>query len=348
MDIFFIEYRDPLFSVIVFFVIIFIITFFSYWWGSYKRKEDYKHLNKFLRQFRSLPSENEIKVLVANGGLSDKLWFLLANSYSKSGDYEKAIEIYNEMLQKGERANSKEILFLLGKTYFKAGFLERSKQIFLEILKYNPRTPQALHYLLLVYEYMRDYKSALEVLEPLDELDEDVVLESSYLQALILINDTKIDREEQKKRLLAIYKQKHTLTYMIFEYLFRVDKEFAWNHYDTSHSEILTDIFWNLDLKDLNLDIISKNSYLRELYTAKGYLNLAEESSVFEFDILIKLQAKANATLSFEYVCESCKGVYPFAFHRCSVCHEIDTQRLEWSLTRDYIKDFSEENNSFQ
>ena len=348
MDIFFIEYRDPLFSIIIFFVIIFIITFFSYWWGRYKRKEDYKHLNKFLRQFRTLPTENEIKVLVANGGLSDKLWFLLANSYYNSGDYEKAIEIYNEMLKRDGQTNTKEILFLLGKTYFKAGFLERSKQIFLEILKNNPRTPQALHYLLLVYEYMRDYQSALDVLEPLDELEEDIALESLYLRALILIHDTKIDMDEKKEKLLAIYREKKMLGYMIFEYFFRVDKEFAWRYLDVSKSEILVDILWNLDLKDLNLDIISQSEYLRELYTAKGYLNLAESSAVFEFDVLIKLQAKANATLSFEYACESCKGVYPFAFHRCSVCHEIDTQRIEWSLTRDYIKDFSEENNSFQ
>ena len=47
MNTFFIEFRDPLFSVIIFFAIIFIITFFSYWWGRYRRKEDSRHLDKF-------------------------------------------------------------------------------------------------------------------------------------------------------------------------------------------------------------------------------------------------------------------------------------------------------------
>ena len=84
MNIFFLEFRDPLFSIIVFFALIFIITFLSYWWGRYKRKEDYKHLDKFLKQFRSLPTQDELKELVSRGELSQKSWMLLAASYSKS------------------------------------------------------------------------------------------------------------------------------------------------------------------------------------------------------------------------------------------------------------------------
>ena len=217
MDMFFLDYRDPLFSIIIFFAIIFAITFFSYWWGRYKRKEDYKHLNRFLRQFRAVPSKDELKFLVSKGEMSQKSWLLLASSYYKNGEYEKAIEIYNEILKVTEKQNSKETMFLLGKTYFKAGFLERSKQIFLEILKHYPRTPQALHYLLLVYEYMRDYKSAAEVLEPLDELQEDVALDSLYLGVLQLLNDTSVPESKKTERLIKLYEQNHQLTYTIFE-----------------------------------------------------------------------------------------------------------------------------------
>lgn len=346
MDTFFIEFRDPLFSIIVFFAIIFVITFFSYWWGRYKRKEDSKYLDRFLQQFYTLPSKSELKVLISNGELPEKSWLLLASSYFKSGDYEKSIEIYNEILKAGS-SNAKETLFLLGKTYFKAGFLERSKQIFLEILKKNPRTPQALHYLLLVYEYLKDYNSAIDVLEPLDELGEEIIVEKSYLKTLSLLQSD-ISKDEKASLLLELYQETHTLSYMIFEYLFRVNPELAWKNLDHSRVEQLTDILWNISFKDLNLDIISKNGYLRELYSARGDLNLAHSSSIFEFDILIKLGSKANATLAFEYVCDNCKYTYPFIFHRCSSCHSIDTAKVEWSLTKDYYKDFSEENNSFQ
>jgi tetratricopeptide (TPR) repeat protein len=347
MDMFFIEFRDPLFSIIVFFAIIFIITFFSYWWGRYKRTQDSRHLDKFLQQFRALPSKDELQVLISSGELSLKSWLLLANSYYKNGEYEKSIEIYNEILNV-DQSNTKETMFLLGKTYFKAGFLERSKQIFLEILKSSPRTPQALHYLLLVYEYIRDYNAALEVLEPLDELDEDVSLERAYLELLTTLGNEKLTTDEKVERLLEIYHNNGSLSYLVFEYIFRVDAKKAWENLDLSKCELLTELLWQCDRKDLNLDIISQNNFLCELYSARGDVQLSDSSSVFEFDILIKLQEKANVTLSFEYICSECKSTSPFAFSRCSACHAIDTAQVEWSLSRDYSKDFSEENNSFQ
>ncbi len=349
MGTFFIEFRDPLFSVIIFFALVFVITFSSYWWGRYKSKEDSKNLDKFLRQFRTLPSKNELQVLISSGELSEKSWLLLAHSYTQNGNYEKAIEIYNELLKSTLLHNKKETLFLLGKTYFKAGFLERARQIFLEILKKSPRTPQALEYLLLVYEQMRDYKAALEVLEPLDTLGVDTKQEEAYLHSLMLLSNANLTNDEKALKLLDIYNKTYQLTYMTFEFLFKVDPKLAWQHFDSSKSDLLADILWGLEAKNLDLDIISKNSFLRELYSARGDVTLAQTSSNFELDILINLQqTKLNATLHFEYSCECCKHVAPFAFHRCSFCHAIGTSKVEWSIVKDYHKDFSEENNSFQ
>jgi len=348
MNAFFIEFRDPLFGIIVFFVLVFVITFFSYWYNRFRTKEDYRHLDKFLRQFRSPPSQKELEVLITSGELSQKSWLLLAQSYFKNGDYEKSIEIYNEILKVKDIYNYRDTMFLLGRTYFKAGFLQRAKQIFLEILKNNPRTPQALDYLLLVYEYMREYDLALEVLDSLSELDKERDSDRAYLKSLSILNDTKTSNETKITLLLEIYKENHQLTYMVFEYLFRVNPKLAWENFDSSKSELLTDILWHVDKKDLDFDIISQNGYLRELYTARGDVELVNKSSIFEFDVLINLKSKANATLSFEYICDSCKQLYPFAFNRCSHCHAIDSSRVEFSLSKNYYRDFSEENNSFQ
>jgi len=349
MNSFFIEFRDPLFSVIIFFALVFMISFLSYWWGRYRTKEDSKDLDKFLHQFRTLPSKSELKILISSGELSEKLWLILAHSYVKNGDFEKAIEIYHELLELPSNTNKKETMFLLGKVYFKAGFLERSKNMFLEILRKSPRTPQALHYLLLIYEYMRDYKTALDVLEPLEQLDEEIVKEKAYLESLMLLNSNEYTVMEKADKLLKIHQESTFLTYLTFEYLFRVNPELAWLNLDSSRSEHLTDIFWSLDMKNLNLDIISKNGFLRELYSARGDLNSSNESSIFEFNVLINLKNKSvPATLNFEYMCESCKQRFPFTFHRCSACHAIDSMKVEWSLTKDYYRDFGEENNSFQ
>ena len=348
MNSFFIEFRDPLFSIIVFFSIIFVITFFSYWWNKYKRNEDSKYLDKFLKQFSSIPSKDELKVLISSGDLSEKSWLILANSYYKSGNYEKCIEIYNEILGINNSKNRLETMFLLGKTYLKAGFLERSKQVFLSILKTNPRTPEALKSLLLVYEQMRDYKSALEVLEPLDELGGDIALESSYLRVMAILNETKISQDEKSQKVLGIYKSSHQLAYLVFEYLFHHNPSLAWENFDNSKCELLSDILWKIEPKDLNLDIISQNGYLRELYSARGDVSLAKSSNTFEFDVLIKLGGKAKATLIFEYMCDDCKTLHPFVFHRCPSCHAIDSANVEFGLCKDFYKDVGNGNNSFQ
>ena len=348
MNTFFLEFRDPLFGIIIFFVIVFVITAFSYWFSKYKKREDHKHLDNFLKQFHATPSQNELKVLIAKGELSEKSWLLLANVYTKNGNYEKSIEIYSELLKVGDKANYRDTMFLLGKSYFKAGFLERSKQIFLEILKNNPRTPQALNYLLLVYEQMKNYTLAIEVLEPLSELEKDVTLERDYLNALIVLSSRDLSTQEKIYKLLEIHKRTSQLTYLTFEYIFRLNPEVAWENLDLSKAEVIVDLLWSTNKKDLNFDIIMQNGYLRELYTAKGYIKASTKSSVFELDVLINLDQKANATLGFEYICSSCTVTYPFAFNRCSSCHAIDTANVDLLLVKDYHKDFSEENNSFQ
>jgi hypothetical protein len=154
--------------------------------------------------------------------------------------------------------------------------------------------------------------------------------------------------DEKCEELLKIHKQNTNLTYMVFEYLFRNDAKLAWQHLDASKSELLTDIFWNLQEKDLDFDIISKNGYLRELYSARGDIADAIKSSIFEFDVLINLNKKASATLSFEYICDNCKHVFPFAFNRCANCHSIDTAKIDITLIKYFNRDFCEENNSFQ
>lgn len=349
MGSFFIEFRDPLFSVLILLALIFTITFMSYWWGRYRTKENSKDLDKFLQQFHALPTENELKILISSGELSQKSWLLLANSYMKNGDFEKAIEIYLEILRLPTSPNKEETMFLLGKVYFKAGFLERAKQVFLEILHKSPRTPQVLHSLLLVYEYLRDYKSALEVLEPLDELGEEIQKDEIYLKILALLHHTEMSQEEKTSKIISLSQKYNQLTYMIFEYIFRINPTLAWRNIDNYRSEILIDILWNLGPNDLNLAIISDNNFLRELYSARGDVSLSTSSEIFELDVLINLnKAPVNATLFFEYSCNQCKNIYPFAFNRCSHCHAIDTQIIEWSITKSYHTSLNHENNSFQ
>ena len=347
MNSLFIEFRDPLFGIIIFFSLVFVIALFSYWWGRFKRKEDSHYLSSFLDVFNSIPTEQELKKLMSSEAISNKSALIMAQTYYQNGDYEKCIEIYLIMLDMQKNASEKkETLYLLGKTYFKAGFLERSQEIFLQILKQFPRTPKALRYLLIIYEKMHQFDKALEVLEPLEELGIDNTKDRVYLQCVSIIRSAQYGVDEKAQLLLELYQEHHLLSYLIFEYLFRFTPKMAWKNLDLGEAERIVDILWSAREAEANLGIIASNSYLRELFSAKGLELLTQESTVFEFDVLIKLNRadESGATLQFDYLCGDCKQIYPFSFHRCPNCHSIDSVVTEVLLTKDHF----EANNSLQ
>jgi len=343
----FIEFRDPLFGIIIFFSLVFVIALVSYWWGRFKRKEESRYLNSFMNIFDSMPTEQELKKLINSKAISSKSALIMAQTYFQNGDYEKCIEIYLIIIEmQKDPVEKKETLFLLGRTYFKAGFLERAQEIFLQILKQFPRTPKALRYLLIIYEKMHLFDKALEVLEPLDELGIDNRKDRIYLQCVSIIRSAEYGVDEKAELLLALYKEHHILSYLIFEYLFRFSPQMAWENLDMGEAQRIVDILWNAREAEANLDIIHTNSYLRELFSAKGLELSVTESNLFEFDVLIKLNVadQSGATLQFDYLCGECKQIYPFAFHRCPNCNGIDTVVTEMLLTKDHF----EENSSLQ
>lgn len=347
MDTFFIEFRDPLFGIVVFFILLFILSFLSYWWGRYKSAREHHDLESFLGKFESIGEGEKLTEQVETNSLTSESWLLLAQSFEHQGNYEKSVEIYHALLAKNrDPIFQKDALLLLGKSFFKAGFLERSRQTFLQILHNAPRTPQALHFLVLIYEHLQQYDKALEVMESLQELSPDTISEKLYLECRILIGDHKIDMDEKADRLIKIYQTHRHLGYMIYEWLFTYRPLLAWKHYDQSLSVRLSDILWRLRDENLDLDIIASNTYLRELFSAKGSLELSEGSSVFELDTLIALRrCGANkATLQFEYTCGECNVISFLPFHRCPQCHAIDSVHSIMNLSKERF----EENNSLQ
>jgi lipopolysaccharide assembly protein B len=347
MDTFFIEFRDPLFGIVVFFILLFVLSFLSYWWGRYKSARDHQDLESFLGKFESIGKGENLSHQVQTNSLTSESWLLLAQSFEHQGNYEKSVEIYHALLAKNrDPIFQKDALLLLGKSFFKAGFLERSRQTFLQILGNTPRTPQALHFLILIYEHLQQYDKALEVMESLEELSPEKANERLYLECRILLANHKLSLDEKADQLISIYQQHRCLGYMIFEWLFTYRPLIAWNHFDQSLSERLSDVLWRIGDEHLDLDIISSNAYLRELYSARGALSLAEGGSVFELDLLIALRrcGVSKATLQFEYTCNVCNHISFLPFHRCPHCHAIDTVQGIMNLSKERF----EENNSLQ
>jgi len=343
------EYRDPLFGIAVFFAFIFIISFITYSFGSYKEKKARREYRKLLKRFQlgKLKEEDYVHLYSTYNLPFDSI-ILLASTFLHKGDYNKAISVYLTLLEHvSDRVKKEELLELLGSTYFKGGFLQRSKDIFLKILKFSPRNMQALTYLLITYEKLKEYDNAFEVIESLEELNVNVARERSYINALQLINDPLISFEKKSTLLLELFKINNMVQRAVVQYLLQFNKSLFWDNIELFDTRKSMDLLWYLSFEDIDFDAVSKDGLLSELYTAKGYIKEAVQSKIFELNILIMLQkdnTNKQADLNFEFICEKCKQVHPIYEPRCPHCHSILTFKIEAEITKSFI----EENQSLQ
>ena len=341
MDNIILEYRDPLFGIILLVALIFLISFVTYSFSIYKERlarEDYRKLS--LRFELGKLKEEDYVHLYKTYNLPFDSILLLASSFLHKGDYNKAISVYLTLLEHvNDRVKKEELLELLGTTYFKGGFLQRSKEIFLRILKFSPRNKNALNHLLLVYEKLKDFQKAKEITACLEELDKDMSVDKIYLYSLIILNDSILSYEKRTELLYEIFKENKIIERIFVSFLIQFNKPFFWEHVKEFDCSKYTDVMWYLNFDDINFDKVLQNNFLVELYNAKGYLDTLKHSSDFDFDILILINThehKIKASLDFEFVCTICKHSYPIFDTRCPHCHNILTLDVKHRLTKSF------------
>ena len=120
------DFRDPLFNVIMFFTVVFLSVLITIAFGKFREHIREKKLNEFLKDFEYIKIEN----LKLDNASIDAL-YLLAKAYEKEGDFEKSLKIY---LWINKNIKSIEILRQIATLYYKAGFLEKAKNIAYQIL----------------------------------------------------------------------------------------------------------------------------------------------------------------------------------------------------------------------
>ncbi|WP_419769309.1 MAG: tetratricopeptide repeat protein [Candidatus Marinarcus sp.] len=349
MDGLVLEYRDPLFGIIIFFTLLFVISFLTYSFGLYKEKKSRAEYRKLLKRFElgNLKEDDYVHLYTTYNLPFDSI-ILLASTFLHKGDYNKAIGVYLALLEHvTERVKKEELLELLGKTYFKGGFLQRSKEIFLKILKFSPRNKEALNHLLLIYEKLKDFDKAQEVLESLDELEFDVTRESVYIKTLKLLNDPVVSFDKKSTQLMHMFKTNEIIERIVVQYLLQFNKSMFWENIELFDLSKSLDLLWYLNFDDIDFDAVAKIEILQELYTAKGYINSVSNSAVFELDmIILSKNAKSNfrTDLNFQFMCTKCKSIHPIYESRCPHCHKILTFKIEPELTRRVI----EKNQSLQ
>ena len=337
MDFLSLDFRDPLYGVIILFGIVFIIYVTNYWARFFKKREKNQSIEKFIQTFENSSSFNEYKDMIQKQNLPAESVILMALSYDKSGEYEKAIDIYLSLLNAVfDEKQRKTILTLLGKTYYKAGFLYKSREIFKTSLKLYPKNEEALTYLVSIYETLREYDEAIKVLKVLENLNGDMSEKKLYFNVLSILNDKNLTIEQKIKKVQDLGLDKKIVQRKLFEFAMQhkisLDEEIL-KSFDFSN---ILDLIWESDEELFSYNFIKSHKLLSQIYTAKGKYNLTDKSDSFELNILIKLQSlKDNsADLAFTYSCKKCKNVFPLYFYRCPVCKNINSASIEKNLTR--------------
>ncbi len=301
------DYRDPLFSVIAFFVIILIAIIITIILGKIRENLREKEIEELIKNFDYIKTEdikNPINSLM-----------LLAAAYEKEGDYEKALKIY---LTIEKEYPSKQILLNIATLYFKAGFLEKSRHILYKILKTSPRNTDALKLLILVNEKLGEIKENIDILEIFEELGVNMPKEKAYAMIRLFYKQgcSLEDFCKNIKSFDDIYKTYPFVKREYIDYLFKTNPKKAYDE---------VDIYEHLDLY-YNRDDIPKNKKFCNILAAKKEMQ-CNKKAPFEIEAM-KYLPKNLAELEFEYLCQNCKKTFPLYSTRCPKCHELFSYRL--------------------
>jgi len=310
------DFRDPLFSVIAFFVIVLISVMATILLGNIRNYFRQKEIEKLLKEFDYVEIEN----LKLDKSSINALLFL-AKAYEKTGDYEKALKIY---LWINKSTQNLDILKNIAFLYFKAGFLEKSKHVVYNILKVKPRDKEALKLLIWIDEKLGNYREIVNVLDVFDELEEHMPKEKANALINLFLHQSCDVKEfcEGIESFEDIYKKYPFVIKEYLIYLFRFEPHKAYE---------LVRVYEDLDLYFYRSDIPKTEKFCNILAAKK--LTKCESKAPFEIEVLKHLP-QGLGELEFEYICENCKKVFPLYSTRCPNCHELFTQKLITKLAQ--------------
>jgi tetratricopeptide (TPR) repeat protein len=317
----FIDYNDPLFSVIVILVMILATAMLTHFLGKYKVYREQKTLNNLIKKYDFIANDDAMISIIKESLLPHETIFFIASSYEKSGDYERAINIYTQLLISiSNKSKQVPILFRLGVVYYKSGFMQRSLDVFLRLLRIDYSHIQALEYLALIYEKLKDYKEAKLIVQPLKELQVSTDLLEAYLDIKILT--TEFSSEYDKMVNISLTNKR--LSRVVIEYFLKIDISLVWRYIDKLDFKNAIDLFLYIDKSKIDLEQVKKSDTLMQLFSARGMINGVEHSHFELEQLALNHTYGINISdLGFEYICQSCKKVSPIYSNRCHSCNSL-------------------------
>lgn len=310
MDFFFVEYRDPMFGLLVLVALVLVVALLHYAWRTLSSKSQKKGLEGFIKKF---DIADEHKDLLRASSLSLENLHFLAGIFTKSGEFEKAIQIYLIALEKIKDKGEQEAIFYdLAEVYFRAGFLQRSVEVLLNALNLRPRNEKALKLLKIVYLRLKRYDEVLQSLDALFELGCEVSKEREFINVIALKNgaqsgalgEKNLSVDDKRSQNLALNAQNSALK---SENLAILNSSDLNSKNANSKAKNLKNLNSNLETsnlnsKDLHLNLENSNSTLN--LNSKD-LNSAQIPKSYENNELVKrflLENGAEIHAEFELV----------------------------------------------
>lgn len=270
MDFFFVEYRDPMFGLLVLVALVLVVALLHYAWRTLSSKSQKKGLEGFIKKF---DIADEHKDLLRASSLSLENLHFLAGIFTKSGEFEKAIQIYLIALEKIKDKGEQEAIFYdLAEVYFRAGFLQRSVEVLLNALNLRPRNEKALKLLKIVYLRLKRYDEVLQSLDALFELGCEVSKEREFINVVALKNgaqsgvlgEKNLSVDDKRSQNLALNAQNsalksENLANLNLSDLNSKNANSKAKNLKNSNSNLETS---NLNSKDLNLNLENSTSTL--------------------------------------------------------------------------------------
>ncbi len=332
------NYHDPIFSVMLIILIAIALSMIAHAWGLYRKERLQKSLYSFLDKFDTATCSLEEEEVPFEEGMTKPL-LLLAHAFEQSGTYDKAISICLYLIR---HTKDDELLIYLGSVYLRAGFYERAEEIFLEIIARHPRRKDVLSRLEYLYESLQEFEQAHEAIEALQAQGEDTKALEEYLEFLEIRYDENKIPAKKAQALEELLIKNPQLYRPIIQELFRLDTSKAWQYVRSDRLIEILDILWYLPPAQLRLDIISKNSIFEVLYYARGDIEESSEELIGNFAIDMLVSARKSGyrrgDLAFSYLCTACKQSFPISFVRCPSCLALNRLKVEERLVEQSIK----------
>ena len=317
MDFFFIQYRDPMFGLVVLVALVLVVAVGHYVWIIFAIKNQEKGLEGFIKKFEIA---DEHKDLLRASSLSLENLHFLASVFTKSGEFEKAIQIYLIALEKIKDKNEQEVIFYdLAEVYFRAGFLQRSVEVLLNALNLRPRNEKALKLLKIVYLRLKKYNEVLQTLDALFELGLDVSKERAFIE--ILQNATNLSDYTKSSKIDQ--NNDFVKRFLLENGDFRFHSDF----------KLIIDVLYK-SKEAIFLDDDACFELFRAMKLAPKRQNYTFKNPKLKMlEILNDNNFKAR--LKFSYVCMHCKNQMPLFFYHCPICYEFGSCKILYEIGAD-------------